>query len=192
MTLLPLRGNDADSYAFRPFGGRSARALWAKQAGRNIMCQRGYAPLWGRKETEGEPLCYICLSLPAPKGAVCAVVGFGPSPLGTERKQRVPLPFGDAEEAHSRLYMPKGPSLSLGTESPLGIYSGTLFCLKGAYIAFAPSFSIYYVPLALPRGRLASSHFVFGFASRLAGDEEKERSGPKGAQRGYAGRDGNA
>ena len=29
------------------------------------------------------------------------------------------------KEAHSRLYMPKGPSLSLGTESPLGIYS---FC----------------------------------------------------------------
>ena len=86
------------------------------------------------------------------------------------------LPFG--HEAHSRLYMPKGPSLSLvrqykpkgplsfaqrasrfvplcflplagrkadeekeTTESPLGIYSGTLFCLKGAYIAFAPSFS---------------------------------------------------
>ena len=32
----------------------------------------------------------------------------------------------------------------------------------------------------MPFGRLASSHFVFGFASRLAGDEEKEQSGPKG------------
>ena len=41
---------------------------------------KGPRCLWGR---------YICLSLPAPKGAVCAmrIVGFGPSPLGTERKQ---------------------------------------------------------------------------------------------------------
>ena len=80
---------------------------------------------------------YICLSLrplwgTAPKGAVCAVVGFGPSPLGTERKQR------------GRRIVGFGPS-PLGTESPLGIYSGTK--ALWAYIAGVAPLGIYWASL---------------------------------------------
>ena len=122
-------------------------------------CPLGLSPLRGDSnvrniltEKRFQPFGHI---LPfAPSGGQRSVVGFGPSPLGTERKhlkpfgfqtekrgrlsplwgaqqdaiypqraespkgterkQRVPLPFGDAEEAHSRQYMPKGATLPFG------------------------------------------------------------------------------
>ena len=99
--------------AFRPFGGDSnvhyiLRTLLSPVqqdsplvlflATRDASCVA--VPLRGRQRAKLAALWayiaspkgrrrYICLSLPAPKGAVCAmrIVGFGPSPKGTERKQ---------------------------------------------------------------------------------------------------------
>ena len=109
--------------AFAPSGGqRSGIAsfslpLWGK---RNCFQPFGHILSEGRlnilrtlqsERPFGRLAIYYVPFCPTPKGVVCAVVGFGPSPKGTERKQRVcplsspktaralwayiALPFGD-------------------------------------------------------------------------------------------------
>ena len=104
-------------------------------------CQRQRGPFTARdKEAFQTEKC------PTPKGVVCAVVGFGPSPLGTERKQRVcPLGtrrivgFGPSPKGteRKRSGSPKGKrdeyNVPKGLRSPLGTERNT------SLSAFAPT-----------------------------------------------------